>query len=240
MSMPGCNHGSAMGVNLPATHVFVRDTTFFGFGKLACHELLQILVAGRGDRAGLGVVLLRVGDEWGSEELALALREEVLPPLRSSFDRSPARRRVEGTGFSDGIAMSAATLVATCLARVADEGLDTTGLSSRSRNTLGGRTLVSRLDAAVRWLTDPCRVIAYLNEQGRFQLTVLGKAGVRSMLPLAYVSGIGQLVRDLISLDPKARLLGRWSVLDHLFVASLMSDRAPEAASLQRRTCRPT
>jgi hypothetical protein len=218
----------AMGVNLPATHVFVRDTTFFGFGKLAAHELLQILGrAGRGDRAGLGVVLLRPGDDWGGDELALALREEVLPSLRSSFDHLPARGRIDGKDPGAGIALSAATLVATCLGRASDEGLDTAGLSALLGNTLGGRTLVSRVDAAIKWLTDPSRVIAYRDEHGRFHLTVLGRAGVRAMLPLSYFAGVGQLIRDLISLDAQAKLLGRWSALDHLFVASLMSDRAP-------------
>lgn len=55
----------AMGVNLPATHVFVRDTMFFGFGNLRVDELLQILGrAGRGDRSGVGAVIVRENDEW--------------------------------------------------------------------------------------------------------------------------------------------------------------------------------
>ena len=219
----------AMGVNLPATHVFVRDTTFFGFGKLAAHELLQILGrAGRGDRTGLGVVLLRPGDDWEAETLAHALREEILPALRSSFDRSASRGRIDESDPRSGITLSAATLVATCLGRAADEGIDQAGLSALLANTLGGRTIVSRLDAAIKWLIDTPHVIAYRDEQRRFHLTVLGKAGVRAMLPLTYVAGVGQLIRDLISLSPQARFLGRWSALDHLFVASLMSDRAPK------------
>jgi hypothetical protein len=47
------------------------------------------------------------------------------------------------------------------------------------------------------------------------------------MLPLRYIVGVGQLIRDFISLDRDAKLLSGWSVLDHLFVASLLSDRAP-------------
>ncbi len=214
----------ALGVNLPATSVFVRDTTFFGFGKLPAHELLQILGrAGRGDRAGLGVVLLRTNDNWAGEELALALREEVLPPLQSSFDRG----RRDSPDAGGEISVSAATLVATCLARATDNGIGASGLSALLGNTLGGRTLVSRLEPALHWLTDPSRAIAYRDEEGRYHLTVLGRAGVRTMLPLRYVAGVGQLIRDLISLDPHAKLLSRWSTLDHLFIASLMSDRSP-------------
>jgi hypothetical protein len=217
-----------MGVNLPATNVFVRDTTFYGFGKLPTHHLLQILGrAGRGDRAGLGVVLLRPNDEWTGEELALALHEEVLPPLQSSFDHALSLGRGHGQGPGEEIAVSAATIVATCLVRAADHGIDAAGLSAMLGNTLGGRALVSRVDAALRWLTDPSRAIAYRDEGGRYHLTVLGRAGVRTVLPLRYVAGVGQLIRDLISLDPHAKLLGRWSTLDHLFIASLMSDRSP-------------
>jgi hypothetical protein len=47
------------------------------------------------------------------------------------------------------------------------------------------------------------------------------------MLPLSYVSALGQLTRDLMSLDPNARLLRRWSPLDHLFLIALLSERAP-------------
>jgi hypothetical protein len=48
------------------------------------------------------------------------------------------------------------------------------------------------------------------------------------MLPLRYLSGVGQLIRDLISLDPHAKLIGRWTATDHLFLAALMSDRIPK------------
>jgi hypothetical protein len=218
----------AMGVNLPATHVFVRDTTFYGFGKLSSYQLLQILGrAGRGDRAGIGVVLVRPRDDWEGAKLAINLREAVLPSLRSSFDEPASRTRVNGKDAGSRTGLSAATLVAACLARSRDEGIDSAGLSALLGNTLGGRALVSRIDAAVRWLSDPCRVLAYCDEHGRFHLTVLGTTGVRAMLPITYLAGIGQLVRDLISVDPEAKLLERWSALDHLFLCSLMSDRAP-------------
>ena len=92
----------AMGVNLPATHVFVRDTTFFGSGKLRVDELLQILGrAGRGDRSGLGAVVVRQNDAWDADQLANALRDEALPPLRSSFAAIPAKGRTGQRGRSD-------------------------------------------------------------------------------------------------------------------------------------------
>jgi ATP-dependent DNA helicase len=49
------------------------------------------------------------------------------------------------------------------------------------------------------------------------------------MLPLAYVVSLGQLIRDLISLDASVGLLRRWSPLDHLFLVALLSGRAPRS-----------
>jgi hypothetical protein len=74
---------------------------------------------------------------------------------------------------------------------------------------------------------DPSRALAYSIEDSRYRMTVLGSAGLRTMLPLDYVAGFGQLIRDLISLDPHAGLLNRWSGLDHLFVMALLSERTP-------------
>jgi len=217
----------AMGVNLPATHVFVRDTTFFGHGRLRIDELLQILGrAGRGDRKGIGIVLLRPSDDWEPEELATALREETLPPLRSSFEAQPRAPR-KRHGSPDDDEGAPAELVATCMARSGDAGVTSGEIASLLGHTLGGPSLLSRIDPALRWLTDPARALAYSGDDSRYRLTVLGRAGVQSMLPLGYVAGVGQLVRDLISLDPSTRLLGRWSGLDHLFLISLASDRAP-------------
>src|SRR5207249_1203543 len=45
----------ALGVNLPPTHVIVRDATFPGVGRLEVMQLLQMLGrAGRGETAGEG------------------------------------------------------------------------------------------------------------------------------------------------------------------------------------------
>lgn len=215
----------AMGVNLPATHVIVRDTTFFGSGILRTEELLQILGrAGRGDRSGLGVVVVRPSDAWKPDELAGALREEVLRPLQSSFE---ARLTRPAGRDADTPKEPGAPLVAAWLCRAGEDGLEASAIARLLGNTLGARALVGRTDAVLRWLADPSRALAYRNEEGQWHLTVLGYAGVRAMLPLGYTAGLGQLIRDLLSLDPSAVLLQRWSSLDHLYVVSLLSERTP-------------
>jgi hypothetical protein len=215
----------AMGVNLPATHVFVRDTTFFGHGALGTDEILQMVGrAGRGDRDGHAVVLLRASDSWTGLELANALRTQDLPPLRSAFDPVFTKRSVPGHEDDSGVAAQA---IASCLSRCGEKGLSLADLNLILGNSLAGPALTRRIEPALRWLEDPARVLAYCGEDQHHHLTVLGLRGVRSVLPLGYVSGLGQLVRDLMWLDPTDRLLSQWSALDHLLVMTLLSDRSP-------------
>jgi hypothetical protein len=47
------------------------------------------------------------------------------------------------------------------------------------------------------------------------------------MLALTYIGGLGQLTRDLMSIDPTAKLFGRWSPLDHLFLIALLCETSP-------------
>src|SRR5262249_46579624 len=123
--------------------------------------------------------------------------------------------------------LAAASLVATCLARSGTEGLNVSRISQLLANTLGGEALTSRVDAALRWLCNPTRLLAYKDDNDVFHLTFLGLTGVQSMLPLTYLTSLGQLTRDLMSIDPNARLLRRWLPIDHLFLVALLSDRAP-------------
>jgi len=73
-----------MGVNLPATHVIVRDTTFPVVGRLSITDLLQMMGrAGRGDQPGYALALVRANDDRVPDELAQALHR--LPPRLARF-----------------------------------------------------------------------------------------------------------------------------------------------------------
>lgn len=69
-----------MGVNLPATHVLLRDHLFWGKGHLSITDIFQMLGrAGRGNVSGHGEVL--VDDASIGEMYAEKLRSMSLPPL---------------------------------------------------------------------------------------------------------------------------------------------------------------
>jgi superfamily II DNA/RNA helicase len=212
-----------LGVNLPATHVLVRDTTFPGVGRLDPAELLQMMGrAGRGDQLGFAVALVRPQDGWGGEELAAALREERLPGLTSHFDRPAARA---GRRLTEDQVVAVANAVLARLVRQQETGVSAVQLRDFFAGSLGGRNLAGRVGAALEWLAAPDRLLAYRDDRGLFHPTVLGGRASRVLLPLLLAAGLGLLVRDLLAADPEDRLLADWRPLDHLILLQLFAEQ---------------
>lgn len=211
-----------MGVNLPATHVVVRDVTFPGEGRLPVTDILQMMGrAGRGNRVGHAVALVRSNDPWNASELVQQLKDEPLPELRSSFAITGSRNRwsEDSTEIT-----SVANLVAAQLARQ-ESGVSHESLRTFFSRSLGGGELAGSIGKALSWLTDTSRLLAFQNEQGLYQPTSLGIAATRSTLPLPMAAGVGQLVRDILQLDTDDSWLSRWSPLDQLTLLECLSDR---------------
>jgi len=216
-----------LGVNLPATHVLVRDSTFHGVGPLSITDLLQMMGrAGRGDQPGHAAVMVRPNEAWNAEELAEALRREELPSLTSRFD-PPAPSTDWRRDTTEDYVILVSKHVASQLARRADDGSSVEQLVGFFERSLGGRALATRVPEALAWLSDPMRVLAYRNEDGAYRLTKLGMRAARAVLPLDLAGGFAQLVRDLLTVDPSDRLLARWQPLDHLIVLDMLHDRSP-------------
>ena len=76
----------SMGINLPATHTFVRDITFTGFGDLDVSDLMQMIGrAGRGNNPGTGVVVLS-GNNLSKERVVVSgLTDEAVPEIKSQL-----------------------------------------------------------------------------------------------------------------------------------------------------------
>lgn len=209
----------ALGVNLPATHVVVRDLTYPGARSPSVAELLQMMGrAGRGDRPGKALVLKRPTDEWSTPELVEALRRETLPPLTSALALSERA--------CDFRLPPATEAVASLLLRAGTTGKTVADLETFFQRSLGGRAIVAQIPAALRWLNQ--QRLAYHDETtDHHHLTVLGDGAVRSVLPLTVAAGFGWLMRDLLSLGEDDHLLGRWTPLDTLLVLELLHDDTP-------------
>lgn len=210
----------AMGVNLPATHVVVRDLTYVGARSPGVAEITQMMGrAGRGDRPGKALVLKRASDRWDTGELVSLLLEERLPPLTSVLAQVP-----EGRGA--GTVPPAANAVASLLLRGGEAGRTVPELEAFFEHSLGGRAISPQVRTALRWLQDQLLVFAE-EGTGRLRLTRLGESTVRSVLPLDVGAGFGRLMRDILSLSEDAETLGRWAPLDFLIVLDLLHDGLP-------------
>jgi len=209
-----------MGLNLPVTHVYVRDATFRGVGKLGPGRLLQMLGrAGRGDTPGRGAVLLRPSDRHDREELAQALSTGEVEPIESAFATARGSRR----GSPSDLVLPAAEFVLGELLRGGEQGRSDQDLVALAQSTLAGEALANQLATSVSWLTHPCRVMAYRGEDDRLRATILGSRAARSYLPLPHAAGFGRLVRDLLTLRTRGDdLLGRWKSTDHLLLSQLV------------------
>ncbi len=215
----------ALGVNLPATHVIIRDTTFAGIGPLPIADLLQMMGrAGRGEYAGKAIALVRPNDAWSANRLAIELRMEVLPSLVSHFKYGSASENRSVDREEDHIS-TIATQVAAQLARDIKEGRTREELEEFFTRSLGGKALAAYVTNALGWLSDPTHVLAYRDKEDHYRLTVLGLMATQSILPLSLAAGFAQLLRDLLSLDPSDQLLTNWRPLDHYIILNLLSDR---------------
>ena len=210
----------AMGVNLPATHVVVRDLTYIGARSPGIAEIMQMTGrAGRGDRAGKALVVKRPSDRWETTVLVDSLRSEVLPPLCSAFlnadrDAVPGQPPV------------ATEVVASMLLRAGEMGKTSEEVQAFFLQSLGGRSIGALVPGALRWLQQE-RLSHEDETSGKCILTSLGSWVVRANLPLRVGAGLGNLVRDLLSLDEDQETLGRWTALDFLVVLELLHDGTP-------------
>ena len=214
-----------LGVNLPATHVIVRDVTFPGEGPQSISDILQMMGrAGRGQRSGTAIVLVRPNDRWSSSDLVAQVKEEPLPELQSSFDVSVQRK---SRFQASELATSVVPLVASQLARHPETGISVEDLRLFFARSLGGNHLACRVQESLAWLSDLSRILAFRNKEGRYQLTTLGLLTNRSTLPVEIASASGQLIRDLLQLDNQDSYLSQWKPLDHLVLIECLSERSP-------------
>jgi superfamily II DNA/RNA helicase len=207
----------ALGVNLPATDVIVRDTVFPGAGELAPGELLQMAGrAGRGDRAGRATILRHGPERRSAAALASQLCRAPAAELRSHL--------APGCG---GSAPQAAERVAAFLARRGARGASRADVAGFFARTLAGPDALAAVRAGVGWLLDAGRALAWRDEQGDLRLTALGLAATRSTFPLPAAAGAARLLRDVLELEPDDALLGAWRPLDTLLLVQLLAARAP-------------
>ncbi|MFZ5590498.1 MAG: helicase-related protein, partial [Bacillota bacterium] len=212
----------AMGINLPTTHVFIRDITYPGVRELDIAELTQMMGrAGRGDKQGVGVVFHRPSDKIGRSVLEQGLKEEIYSRIVSQL--SPPDDEIYYYGRKQGDL--------DCVNRVGNQILGIINRMGRiTRGDLekflllswGGKVFLHHLDGLLQRLCQ-WKLVFFAEETGEFDLTRLGKTASRCYLPPTTAANMGQLIRDMLQDQPDGRHLVQMSPIDLLIMLCLTS-----------------
>jgi superfamily II DNA/RNA helicase len=224
----------ALGINLPASHVLVRETVFPGAKSLSPAELLQMMGrAGRGDSPGTSIVLVKAadsdkGNNSSAHDLAKLLSEEKLPELASAFSSKLEGFKNRGDQANENErVIRLAEIIAGLLARNSAYGLTLPEIQTFFARSLGGSEFAEAVPQALAWMQSPERVLAFENKADKkIKLTTLGTVSAVGVLPLRIAAGYGQLIRDLLFIDPSDNILSKWQNLDHLSLLQLFSTRS--------------
>jgi replicative superfamily II helicase len=210
------------GVNLPATHVFVRDLTRAAIDPVPIREIVQMMGrAGRGDRPGYASVVLKPKDAWQEAELVQQIKSPNIPDLRSALLTEVTERRGQDRR-SDLRPEQTARIVLGQLARRERQAL--TEITSFFCHSFGGQEIADRVETSVQWLKSGERILAW-QEDAEVGVTALGRVVARTSLPLEVGAGFGTLIRDILSCDAEDALLSSWNPLDTLLILELLNPR---------------
>ncbi len=207
----------AMGVNLPATHVVVRDLSYGPNQPLAIGSLMQMMGrAGRGMRPGQALLIVKSSESGTIDNLRDKLEKQELPSLRSVL--------VQDAGSSGSMEPALAATVLSLLARRPEEGFTLIRVEQFMEHTLNGSEAVPGCLPALKWLSNASHLLAF-EQEGIWKSTRLGQAAIRSSLPLKAATGVAQLLRDLLSVDPDDKTMSHLSPLDLLLLVELMTNK---------------
>ena len=208
----------AMGINLPATHVFIRDLTFIGYKDLGSGDILQMMGrAGRGNMEGTGIVMISGNNQAKENNLKEELAHELLPKIQSSLipidDDDRYGRRHEDWFYVDRFGNQLMGI----LNRYGHISL--TNIRQYLDNTLGGKRITNIkavLDYLCRWK------LAWLNEDtNEYEPTSFGRVASSSYISPITSANFGNLFRDLLEDAPDGEHVKGLSPIDYLIILCL-------------------
>lgn len=210
----------SMGVNLPATHVIVRDITFPGAKELDVSDLMQMLGrAGRGDVKGTGIILIGGNNLNREQEITNGIENEILPNVTSRLIPSTREnaygRNSEDLSYIDRIGNQVLGIINRFGHITYNE------MTAYLQNTLGGRyfeSLREVLEHIARWK------LAFFNEDtNEYELTHLGRVASECYLPPITAANLGQLMRDMLADSPSGLHISQLAPIDFVIILCLVS-----------------
>ena len=212
----------AMGVNLPATHVLVRDLSYGLDGSLTEGGLLQMAGrAGRGSMTGQAFFLCKPNGFWNSENLNETLNKKLETEVRSTL--IPLESGFNNQNEIDPEPPLAKPILS-LLSRKSETGLKIDEINNFLNSTLAGLQSNLEVEQSLNWMVAPSRILIF-EENDIFKPTTLGNSIIRSSLPLSTGTGIATLFRDIFSTDSSDRHLSEITNLDILILCELVSSK---------------
>ncbi len=211
----------SMGINLPATHVFVRDTSFTGYKDLDISDLMQMIGrAGRGDNSGTGIVLLSGNNLSKESTIVSGIKNEEVPVISSRL--VPVDRDYTfGTPKDDIFYIDR---VGNQLMGILNRytSITMTELEEYLSFTLGGSRF-EELPMVLRYLSN-WKEVYFDEDTNEYQLTHLGRTAAQYYLPPLTAANLGQFVRDLLSDKPSGEHIAKLKPIDYLIILCLVSN----------------
>lgn len=222
----------SMGINLPATHVFVRDVTFSGFKDLDAADLLQMLGrAGRGNQPGIGVVFLSKNNLVKERAVVDGMTNETMPAIKSALPPA-VRDEYYGTSRTDFFYLDrVGNQVIGALNRY--QTVTKSVLEAYFQKTLcGGR--FGNLDEILRYLVE--WKLAWRDETtNEYALTALGQISSRCYFPPVTSANTGQLIRDLLTDEPSGKHIAEFAPIDYVIMLCLCSNEFKSIARYSKK-----
>lgn len=211
----------SMGINLPATHVFVRDITFSGFGDLNISDLLQMIGrAGRGSTPGTGIVMLTGSNRVKESSIIAGITSEAAPRLESQLISAEKEGDYHSIGedlyYIDRVGNQVMGTINRCKA------VTLPGLEAYFHNTWGGDRFTN-LQSTLRKLS-AWKLVHLREDTNEYALTHLGRTASQCYLPPVTAANIGQLFRDLLTANPGGEHITNLKPIDFLIILCLVSD----------------
>jgi helicase len=227
-----------MGVNLPATHVLIRDHNFWGRGHLPISDILQMLGrAGRGDMHGTGELL--IDDEKIAESYAERLRARILPPIEPKMFGFADQERWRPNG--NALETEDGTIQTLALSEIVAQGRGSVAqIEGFLQMTFSGflRCVPSSIRQNLQYLQQWHLIQKVEGSEDFYEPRVLGKTTCLTGIHPQTAASLGGFLVALIRLserekerDPakEGNYLRRLNDLDLLFITCASLDASPEA-----------
>jgi helicase len=212
-----CTTSLALGINSPATEVIVRDTVFYGFGRLQATDILQMTGrAGRGSAEGSAVVLFSDNEKW--QPLATALETKQIDPLLPRLIPATARYRKGREAAEEPPSALTTALLGEIGGKLTIRLPELQTFISHTYSAVCHGVSATEIHASVQQLIAEKLVYRVENSEDEVAATKLGRTVSHAGLSAESGALMGTFLRSMISLSEKEELreAGRVSYLQRL------------------------